>query len=210
MSFHHAPHASDPALDELLAGYAAGTLVPPLHALVAAHLAIKPDNRRYVESLELLGAEAMDSSQPVPLSNRDARLAAIFADEERPTSRPAMHGCSVVPSPIAAFIGRPLVDLPWKTRLPGIREFSLKDCGTAEASLLWIKPGRVMPSHTHDGTEVTLVLRGQVRMFDRIFGAGDIVVAEPNDATAFEALTDCTIVVVKTPSCVDDKYLAED
>lgn len=178
MSFHHAPNASDPALDELLAGYAAGTLVPPLHALVAAHLAIKPDNRRYVEALELIGVEAMDRSDPVPLSNRDARLAAIFADEERATPRPAMVGCSVVPSPIAAFLGRPLADLPWKTRLPGIREFSLKDCGTAEASLLWIKPGRVMPSHTHDGTEVTLVLQGGFGDATGHYRRGDIAIAD--------------------------------
>lgn len=82
---------------------------------------------------------------------------------------------------------------------------------TCEAAVRDYRKGNIEAKHLHRiATEVTLVLRGQVRMFDRIFGAGDIVVAEPNDATAFEALTDCTIVVVKTPSCVDDKYLAED
>ena len=45
-------------------------------------------------------------------------------------------------------------------------------------------------------------------MFERVFGAGEIIVAEPGDATAFEALSDCTIVVVKTPSVSGDKYLA--
>ncbi|MFZ4532547.1 MAG: ChrR family anti-sigma-E factor [Alsobacter sp.] len=162
----------------MLAGYAAGTLVPQLHALVAAHLAIKPDNRRYVESLELIGGEAVDRSEAVPLSNRDARLAAIFADDQVAAPPAAVYGCAVVPAPIAALLGRPLADLPWRTRLPGIREVSLKDCGTAEASLLWIKSGRVMPSHTHDGTEVTLVLQGGFGDATGHYRRGDIAIAD--------------------------------
>jgi putative transcriptional regulator len=178
MSFHHAPHASDPALDELLAGYAAGTLILPLHALVAAHLAIRPDNRRYVESLEAIGGDAVVRAEPVPLTNREARLAAIFADDEGDVAPAAARGCAVVPAALAAFLGRPLADLAWKTRLPGIREFPVKDCGTAEASLLWIKPGRVLPSHTHDGTEVTLVLQGGFGDGTGHYRRGDIAIAD--------------------------------
>jgi quercetin dioxygenase-like cupin family protein len=78
---------------------------------------------------------------------------------------------------------------------------------TCEAAVRTYRMGDVEAKHLHRiATEVTLVLHGQARMFDQTFGSGDIVVAEPGDATAFEALTDCTIVVVKTPSCADDKY----
>ena len=80
-----------------------------------------------------------------------------------------------------------------------------------EAAVRHYRKGDAEARHLHRiATEVTLILQGQARMFEQTFAAGDIVVAEPGDATAFEALTDCTIVVVKTPSCTDDKYPVED
>lgn len=60
--------------------------------------------------------------------------------------------------------------------------------------------------HHRIATEITVVVSGQVRMFDRAWDAGSIIVAEPNDATAFEALADTTVVVVKLPSAPGDKY----
>lgn len=64
------------------------------------------------------------------------------------------------------------------------------------------------PLHQHlIATEVTLVLQGRVRMCAREWQAGDIVVLTPGEATDFEAVTDCTTVVVKVPGAKDDKYL---
>lgn len=61
--------------------------------------------------------------------------------------------------------------------------------------------------HHRVATEVTLIVSGSVRMLDRIWGAGDIVVIEPGEATAFEALTDAVNVVVKLPGAKNDKFL---
>ncbi|KPZ23952.1 hypothetical protein ALO38_200196 [Pseudomonas coronafaciens pv. zizaniae] len=44
-------------------------------------------------------------------------------------------------------------------------------------------------------------------MRDKGWEAGDIIVLEPGDITAFEALTDATTVVVKLPGALDDKYV---
>jgi HAD superfamily hydrolase (TIGR01509 family) len=61
--------------------------------------------------------------------------------------------------------------------------------------------------HVHKvGTEITLVLDGSVKMCDQIYHHGDIVLLEPGNGTAFEALTDVKTVVVKTPSVLGDKY----
>ena len=88
-------------------------------------------------------------------------------------------------------------------------EPSVLRTGDCEAAVRSYRQGDVEARHLHKiATEVTLVLSGEVRMFERVFGAGEIIVAEPGDATAFEALSDCTIVVVKTPSVSGDKYLA--
>jgi hypothetical protein len=60
--------------------------------------------------------------------------------------------------------------------------------------------------HHRIATEITVVVTGRVRMFGHDWEAGSIVVAEPNDATEFEALADTTVVVVKLPSAPGDKY----
>ncbi|MFO1161095.1 MAG: hypothetical protein U1E60_19795 [Reyranellaceae bacterium] len=60
--------------------------------------------------------------------------------------------------------------------------------------------------HHRIATEITVVVSGRVRMFGRDWEAGSIVIAEPSDATDFEALADTTIVVVKLPSITGDKY----
>ena len=68
--------------------------------------------------------------------------------------------------------------------------------------------GAVDAAHVHRiATEITLVASGRVRMNGRTFGAGDIVVLQPGEATDFQALEPSTTVVVKMPSVAGDKYL---
>ncbi len=44
-------------------------------------------------------------------------------------------------------------------------------------------------------------------MFDREWKEGDILMINPGEATAFEAITDVVTVVIKTPSVRNDKVL---
>ncbi len=60
--------------------------------------------------------------------------------------------------------------------------------------------------HHRVATEVTVIVSGTVRMLDRVWETGDIVVIEPGEATAFEALTDAVNVVVKLPGAKNDKF----
>ena len=69
------------------------------------------------------------------------------------------------------------------------------DAGAAEAA------------HVHHiATELTLIAAGRVTMNGRTYGAGDIIVLEPGEATDFRALEKTTTVVVKMPSVLGDKY----
>lgn len=64
--------------------------------------------------------------------------------------------------------------------------------------------------HYHKvATEITVVVSGRVRMMDREFSEGDIIVLNPGEATSFEALTDAVNVVVKLPGASNDKYLGQ-
>ena len=77
-----------------------------------------------------------------------------------------------------------------------------------EVAVKHYKAGDHEESHYHlVATEVTLIVSGDVRMMGRQWGAGDIVVVEPGEATDFVALTDAVNVVVKMPSVKGDKYL---
>jgi len=87
-------------------------------------------------------------------------------------------------------------------------EPTLLKTDACEVAVKSYKAGDKEETHYHKvATEVTLIQTGRVRMCDREFGAGDIVVLEPGDATNFEALTDAVTVVVKTPGASNDKYL---
>jgi quercetin dioxygenase-like cupin family protein len=73
------------------------------------------------------------------------------------------------------------------------------------------KKGDKEGKHYHKiATEITVVIKGKVRMFDDVYSEGDIVVVEPGDATSFEALEDAVNVVVKIPGANNDKYEVEE
>lgn len=79
------------------------------------------------------------------------------------------------------------------------------DCEIAMKSYM---AGDHEEKHYHKiATEFTLIVKGSVRMFNQEFHEGDIVVAEPGDATDFTALTDAQNIVVKIPGINNDKYI---
>ena len=83
--------------------------------------------------------------------------------------------------------------------------FSTEAC---EVGVKAYKAGDSEVAHYHKvATEITLVLSGTVTMLDKTWSEGDIIVLEPGDITAFEALTDATTVVVKVPGALNDKYV---
>ncbi|OOV93601.1 cupin domain-containing protein [Pseudomonas sp. MF4836] len=83
--------------------------------------------------------------------------------------------------------------------------FSTEAC---EVGVKTYKAGDSEVAHYHKiATEITLVLSGSVSMRGQTWNEGDIIVLEPGDITAFEAITDATTVVVKVPGALDDKYV---
>ena len=78
----------------------------------------------------------------------------------------------------------------------------------AEVAIKYYKAGDKEAEHVHKiGTEVTAIVSGKVSMCGEIYSDGDIVLLEPGEPCAFEALSDAITVVVKTPSAKGDKYV---
>ncbi len=78
-----------------------------------------------------------------------------------------------------------------------------------EVAVKSYKKGDYEEKHYHKiATELTVIVKGRVRMNGIEYKEGDIIVMEPNEATDFECLEDGTQnVVVKIPGANDDKYL---
>ena len=69
------------------------------------------------------------------------------------------------------------------------------------------KKGEQWPRHVHKiAAEITLLVRGQMMMNDKLVRPGDIITVEPGEAIKPTFITDCELVVVKTPSVPGDKY----
>lgn len=77
-----------------------------------------------------------------------------------------------------------------------------------EVALKKYSMGESEVEHYHKiATEITLVASGKVKMLGEIWSEGQIIVLNPGEKTAFEALQDSVLVVVKVPGVKADKFL---
>jgi hypothetical protein len=77
-----------------------------------------------------------------------------------------------------------------------------------EVALKKYKKGDSEDAHFHRvATEITLVVSGSIKMVDREWSEGDIIVLYPGEISGFLALSDAINVVVKFPSSPNDKYM---
>jgi putative transcriptional regulator len=185
------------AMDQMLAEFSNGSLPLPLHVLMASHLELSSKNRNYVSSLESALAQEMNAVEPGTVRHRSDRLNAIFADALPLKAAEPIIG-DILPSSLATYLGKPLEDVHWKTKLMGIKEAHIETVNGVEASLLWVKAGRKMPSHTHEGSEVTLVLSGSFSDMMGVYRRGDVAVADANvdHRPMINADADCVCFVV--------------
>ena len=68
--------------------------------------------------------------------------------------------------------------------------------------------GQQWETHFHKvATEITMVISGKIQINDQVFVSGDIFVIYPNEIAAPQFLEDSEVIVIKTPSDVNDKYI---
>lgn len=87
-------------------------------------------------------------------------------------------------------------------------EPSLYKTNAVEVGVKNYKAGAHESWHYHKvATEITVIISGRVRMNQREYMTGDIVIIEPGEGTDFEVLEDTATAVVKLPGANNDKYL---
>lgn len=177
---HHAPSSSSARpLDALLAEYAAGSLPRPLHALIGAHLDLNPESERFVSDLEALGGAELERQAPVNSPAHAAMLEAIFGlGDDSDARRDDAPEDRVFTPGLRRLVGMSSDAIVWRTVLPGVKEYVISEDHEAEARLYWIKAGRKMPAHTHEGQEVTIVLKGGFSDATGHYRRGDVAIAD--------------------------------
>jgi putative transcriptional regulator len=161
--------------EELLAAFAAGKLDAGEHLVVAVHASQCPACRRFVRAVEAIGGTAVESAEPVAMSK--GSFEAVMAKVERapPKMRapqPAHHAVEDddLPELLKHYrIGR-------RRRIaPGVslRPIDLPGNGKSRAFLLKSGPGTRMLEHTHNGIELTCVIKGSFSHVSGTFGPGD-------------------------------------
>lgn len=175
-------------IDSLLARYVAGTLPLPARVLVESHLEMREDTRAFVADLETMAGEALTEAPPAELSDRNAALERIFGSSEKaitldlgsvgyqpPSSRRTASG---MPAVLRDFVGYDIDQVPWRTKMPGFKEYDIGEIDGCHVSMFWLRAGRVVPGHTHHGCEISLVLQGAFSDGFGRYGPGDISVAD--------------------------------
>lgn len=173
---HHHPK------DEWLLSYAAGTLDEAFSLLVASHLTYCAECRERVREAELIGGALLADmpAEPVADGSLDKILARLDDPEEQTAgdSIRVTHSdrTGLLPGPLGEFIGGDIDSLPWKFAGPGVRAVRLPSRGRDDGRL-WLlraRPGTRLPEHSHNGSELTLVIKGAYSVGGATFAAGDV------------------------------------
>lgn len=179
MSIDHHPNS------ELTLDYATGALSEARSLSIATHLALCPACRRAVAEVEAVGGSLLETAPSTPMAS-DA-LDVIMARLEMPpvgqiklqTSRNLNDNHYVLPNPLRSYVGGDAGDLNWQRLGLGAYQFLIPtgDKG-AVARLLRIPAGRLVPMHSHRGTELTLILSGDFSDATGHYRRGDLQEAD--------------------------------
>ncbi len=165
--------------DELLMGYAAGTLPEAFNLVVATHISMCDTCRAALAEFEAVGGEVMLDGDPVDVAEDAlaATMAMIDGGEllERPA--PVRKRNSLFPGPLQDYVDGDIDSLKWRKVGGGVSQLVLNTSKDASVRLLRIPAGTAVPDHGHHGTELTLVLQGAFTDEEDRFGAGDVEVA---------------------------------
>ena len=171
------------SVDELLIAHAAGKLPEPVGLAIATHLAMSPAARARYARYETLGGVLLDEQEPVAMAG-DAwqrligRLDTEVGDDLVGVADATVVGADPLPQPLRDYLPGPLETLRWRNlgtaaeielhiRAPGYR-----------TTLIRVRAGRMVPQHTHEGNELTVVLRGAFHDETGHYVRGDLAIAD--------------------------------
>jgi len=158
--------------------FANGTLSPGFELLIGAHVAACTSCAREVQLAEQLGAELMlgspaKSTQLTAEDIMDAEARAESWTQQRRGLSAATEAVDLQ-ALVSKYLDCGLSALSWRSAGKGLQIARLRADQDERVMLLRAAPETVLPRHTHDGSELTLVLKGAYFAGDAIYAAGDV------------------------------------
>ncbi|WP_299143913.1 ChrR family anti-sigma-E factor [uncultured Tateyamaria sp.] len=167
--------------DDVLMGYAAGTLPEAFNLMVATHVSLCDTCRARAESFDALGGEVMAQTPGNDVAMDTDSFAAtmsLIAGGAPDEIRMPRDAGSILPGPLQDYVGGGVDAVKWRSVGMGVKQAILPTSRDASARLLFIPAGAAMPDHGHKGTEMTMVLQGAFQDEDDYFARGDVEIAD--------------------------------
>lgn len=195
MTIHYHPSI------EMLTDYAAGSLSLTHSMSIATHIEQCQECQQQIRKLTTLGAQLFtqtatedanivdlkasffdklreldrseDMSSPVKEQGHRDQSTGPMASEE---SLPSWEQDYQVPKSLRQFVPFGYDKLKWMSLSPSVKIATLcQEEGGAQVALTRIKAGASIPTHTHTGDEITLVLEGAFSDKSGIYRRGDFI-----------------------------------
>jgi putative transcriptional regulator len=169
MTIQHHPEA------ESLMSCSAGSMPEAFAAVMSAHITSCAQCQKDLAILESIGIALFDKLPATPVL-RDAPIIALRAGEAVDASEIPSHPMGDVPAPLVPVIGHYLDAIAWKRVSAGVWQYPVKLNANSRGTLRLIKvaPGQALPEHSHNGSELTLVLKGSYRDETGHYQVGDV------------------------------------
>jgi putative transcriptional regulator len=165
--------------DATLVAYAAGAASEATALVVASHLAFCERCRLETARVETIGGALLGdlAADTVNAESLARILARLGETPPVPVTRESIAANSWMPTPLQHYLRADWREERWRWFSPGIKHLplvSMDDEGRGHVRLVWAAPGRSLPSHGHDGSELTLVLSGHYSDKTGRFSPGDV------------------------------------
>jgi len=164
--------------DETLQEYASGALNVSMETLIACHLTICSSCRQKANLADAIGGVSLSDQDAVAMKGCASDVLAM--DKSTPVQTQAFahtDGLEAgIPRPLARALPGPIMELPWKSFGPGMKQYNLGSQPRKEGAfkLLSLDPGLRMSKHSHGHRELTFIVSGSYSDDMGHFNAGDI------------------------------------
>ena len=194
----------DTTYHSLLMEYASGCLDEAHALLVAAHMALSPEARKYIAQYESIGGSMLhDCCPPVEMA-ADARRSVLEKIKKTPCEEKAVCGgkksitaqALAVPECLDHYIAAE----EWRNTGDGIERLVIKTtCSGWRTELVRITGGRTVPPAPPRTNVATLVLKGALSEESNRYVRGDVIIIERGQIHRLtsDAGEGCVVMIVK-------------
>lgn len=162
--------------EETLISFMDGSIDVGRRIVVAAHMELCPSCRRLAGALDASGGAYLEQLAATPLA--DGALESVLSRlDTGPSAQQRAPAAAATDLPVALHALAPYELGPWRWIGPGVHWRSVSvPAATRDGTrvfLLKAAPGTHLPHHAHQGTELTVILKGAFTHAGGRFGVGD-------------------------------------